>query len=738
MLQQFQGRFKALPPVEPEESILFRVLTQALVSVGILATAIASESYDILWAVPASIIGATWSWYGRRKRNIAVKFLIAIAMLVVLAAFFHRMLFGGQLNDTRLILAEFLIQVQVLHSFDLPRRKDLGYSMMIGLVLLGVASTLSQTMWFGGMLLLFFAIALPVLMLDYRSRLGLSRAKLERTHFKKISFSALPSIFLVSLVLGLILFVFMPRFPGYQLRSFPMSARIQTQQNFNNQTITNPGYVRGGKAAGGNGQARGQAESDKFDENFYYGFNDKINQNLRGQLKPRVVMRVRSQAEGFWRVMAFDRYTGQGWEVSRNNQTQTLKRPEWAYRFLLPNPVTLNKTKEIIQTFTVVSELPNLIPALAQPKELYFPTDQVAIDPEGGLRSPVGLNEGLTYSVVSEVPYRDRSLLQKASTFLEPPKNSIYLQLPSKSAEKIRQFTQKAIATSPKELTSTYETALYLGQYLKQRYSIQPDIPSLEKDEDLVEAFLFKYKGGYPDHFSTTLTIMLRSVGIPARLVAGFAPGKFNPFTGLYEVSNTDAYAMTEINIPKFGWFAIDPIPGHELIPPSIEEDQTFSVLQQFWQWVAGWLPSPVAGVLGWIVGAIVGIIAWLLGLFSKGWSGLFAGLILLTSFAFLGWLGWQGWRKWTYRRWLRRQPPMESLYQQMLDWLAVQGYRKHPAQTPLEYAKQAYETQERTRAQTIDEISQAYMNWRYGNIAPNFSQLQQRLRDLKKQASQR
>jgi len=49
---------------------------------------------------------------------------------------------------------------------------------------------------------------------------------------------------------------------------------------------------------------------------------------------------------------------------------------------------------------------------------------------------------------------------------------------------------------------------------------------------------------------------MLRSIGITARLVAGFSPGEFNPFTGLYVVHNTDAYAMTEVYFPKYGWVA--------------------------------------------------------------------------------------------------------------------------------------------------------------------------------------
>lgn len=742
MWKQLQSRIQVTAEPEPEESILFRVLTQMLVSVGILATDLAAETQMSFWAIPLSAIGASWSWYRRRQKNTGFKFLLAIALLGVLFTFFAQMLRGGRLHDTRLLLAEFLVQVQVLHSFDIPRRKDLGYSMVIGLVLIAVACTLSQTMTFGVMLLLFLAIALPVLMLDYCARLGINISKLEKTSFRKINFRVLPSIFCVILVMGLGLFAVMPRFPGYQFRTFPVSTPIETQGRFDNQAIANPGYVRGGNAQGGQGtggQGTGRGQRDgKLDEEFYYGFGNRINQNLRGAMKPKVVMRVRSQAEGFWRVMAFDRYTGQGWEVSQNDRTQTLTRGNWSFRFSLPLPVTLNKTREIVQTYTIVSDLPNVIPALSEPKEVYFPTQEIAIDAERGLRSPVGLSEGITYSVVSEVPYRDRTRLQRGSTFLKPPKNSRHVQLPPSIAEKIRTETERILATSETELKSTYEQALYLGQYLKQRYTIQPDLPLLEPGEDLASAFLFQYKGGYPDHFSTTLTVMLRSIGIPSRLVVGFAPGEFNPFTGMYVVRNTDAYAMTEMFIPKFGWFTIDPIPGHELIPPSIEDHQTFSVLQHFWKWIAGLLPSPVAGWLNGMMGLLGRAIGGFIGLFSRGLVGIFTGLLVATGFGFLSWLSWQGWNQWLKGRKLRKLAPMERLYQQMLEWLAVQGFRKNPAQTPLEYAQQAEEIHSAERAQTIQKISQAYVGWRYGGETPDFFELQQKLEEMRKQKVKR
>ncbi|MBW4666674.1 MAG: DUF3488 and DUF4129 domain-containing transglutaminase family protein [Cyanomargarita calcarea GSE-NOS-MK-12-04C] len=744
------------PLMEVEDSVPLRVLVNAMVIVGIVATDIAAETRYSFWAVPLTLVGAIWSYYRRRNRNIPVKFCIAIGMLLALGAFLGRLL--GELNDTRLGLAELLIQLSCLHSFDMPRRKDLGYSILIGLILLGVAATLSQTLAFAPMLLLFLAIALPTLVLDYRSRLGLKKVKSERfkVQGKKLS-SALPFyllLFTLIVVMGLGIFAVLPRFPGYQLRSFPVSAPIDVKGNFTGRNIINPGYVRQGNVnnqgrGSSKGTGSGTGEPGQVDKSFYYGFNSQINQNLRGEMTPKVVMRVRSQVEGFWRVLAFDKYTGKGWEISHNDRLKRIKRSPWSYQIYLDPPLNVNQSKEIVQTYTVVSDLPNLVPAMTYPKEIYFPTPIIAVDTEGGLRSPVELSEGVTYTVISEVPYRDRTLLGKAST--KYPENiKEYFQIPPEISEKVRKHTEEILADYNKErvgksekyLDSAYEKALYLAQYLKQHYSIPEDplnFPYLGEKEDLVEAFLFKHKGGYPDHFSTVLTVMLRSIGIPARLVAGFAPGEFNPFTGMYVVKNTDAYAMTEVYFPKHGWFTFDPIPNHPLIPPSIEETQTFSVLQQFWKWIAGWLPSPVTGLLNNVFGAIFSwitrMLAWFLALFFQGWLGVLLGLIVATATAFWGWFSWVLWKEWRYKMRLSKLPPMESLYQMMLKWTAEKGLGKHPAQTPLEYARVSFQHHPPATAEVIDEICQAYVSWRYGGRSPNLNQLQQRWRELKKTA---
>jgi len=747
----------------PEDSLGLRILVQLLVIVGIIATDIAASDVTAAWqatsywAIPLSIAGSCWSWRCRRRHNIAVKFLLAIGMLLALVLFFGRLL--GELNDTRLALAQLLIQLQVLHSFDMPRRKDLGYSMVIGLILLGVAGTLSQTLAFAPTLFLFIAIALPTLVLDYRSRLGLTSEAVGSRSLKQTLAKAMPLnwrqiglLLFTVLLLGLTIFLFLPRLPGYQLRTFPVSAPVEFEGQFDPNRVVNPGYVGAGRNGTGNGNdtfgtdgVNGEAGAQgpgTFDDRQYYGFGNQINQNLRGELKPQVVMRVRSQSEGYWRVMGFDRYTGQGWEVSRNDQAKTIDRLDWlGYRFVLDRPITLNRYREVVQTYTIVAEeMPNVIPALLQPKEVYFPTRQIAIDTEESLRSPLALTEGFTYTVVSEVPFRDRTRLREATQKYPKAIQDYYLDVPAEIRDRIRSQTETILAKSEQPLTDPYEKALYLTQYLKQNYQILPDLPIWKPGTDMVESFLFVHQGGYPDHFSTTLAIMLRAIGIPTRLATGFGAGQFNPFTGMYIVRNTDAYAVAEVYFPKYGWFAFDPIPGHELFPPTVRDYEAFTVLEKFWKWVAGWLPSPVRNWFGQIFVALAGWliqgIRWLIGLFTQGWLGFFFGLIVLTIFGFIGWLLWNLAQTWQKQRRLARLAPMERLYRQMLDWLAVQGFRKPVAQTPLEYADhfQVHHPDVET-TDLVDQISQAYVRWRYGGESVDVAKLHQQFQKLQQRS---
>ncbi|MBT9311315.1 DUF3488 and transglutaminase-like domain-containing protein [Leptothoe kymatousa] len=741
---RWRQRLSALPPSVPEDSIALRGLVQCLVTIGICSLIVAASgvtdtsTWNLL-AVPLSIAGAYWSWRSRRRRNIAAKFLIALGMLVALAFFLGRMLRVP--GDTRIVLAELLIHLQVLHSFDLPRRKDLGYSMMIGLILVAVAATISQTLLFGPFLLVFFLVALPVLVLDYRSRLGL-------LDWRRLSVGMplrqLGGIMAIVLALGLMFFVAMPRVPGYQLQTFPVSGSIDVTGEASSRQIFNPGYVSRGNDSsadndGDSSNSGGSPETGpgRINPDFYYGFNRKINQNLKGDLEPKVIMRVRSQRAGFWRVMGFDQYTGQGWESSRSAELVDLGRSPLSYRFLPITPQPIGPAEEVVQTYTMVQDFQNLVPVLYSPESVYFPADDLAMDPEGALRPSGLLPEGLTYTVVSRVPRRDPERLKQGSSDYGDGIRKYYLQVPGEIRDRIRTETERWLATSEDPLATPYDKATFLAQVLRENYTVQTDLPYFEEGDDLVSAFLFDYRGGSRDQFATVLTIMLRSIDIPARLATGFGPGQFNPFTGFYIVRNTDAYAQTEVYFPGQGWFYFNPIPNSLLFSPEDNSANPFSVLRQLWRILVGALPAPVVQLMQKGFQLLVMAIAMGLRLISRfsgqGWLSVLWAAVGLTGVGFCGWLSWQGWRQW--RRWLslNQLAPVERIYQQMLGVLARQGFGKRPSQTPLEYAASLQRRSDFRQGPLVRQMVDGYVGWRYGEKAVDVDGLRAGLQALKR-----
>jgi transglutaminase-like putative cysteine protease len=449
-----------------------------------------------------------------------------------------------------------------------------------------------------------------------------------------------------------------------------------------------------------------------------------MNQNLRGVMTPQVVMRVRSQAPGFWRVMAFDRYTGQGWTLGSPDQVQTLQRSNFSYQTLLPLEPSLAVSRPVVQTYTLVNNFPNLVPALSQPRDLYFPTREVALDSQGGLRSPIALEAGITYTVVSQVPQRDRSQLRQARRSYSPAVKRQYLQVPERIRPAVQRQTEALLARSPKPLADPYEQTLFLAQALKQSYTLQPDLPFFDADQDLVETFLFTTGGGYPDHFATVLTVMLRSIGIPARLAVGFGEGQFNPFTGYYVVRNTDAHALTEVYFPQYGWFGFDPLPGHEVLPPAAQPGETFSTLRRLWHWLAGWLPSPLTSGLQGLAQTLMELVRRIWSGLGGGWrSGL--GSLALALGAGLAIAAIDRGLRQAHRWWrLSQLPPAERVYQQMLTWCQDQGLARHRSETPLEHSQRIAPQLGVNQAGALQALVWAYLSWYYGGKTQNLTDL--------------
>ena len=94
---------------------------------------------------------------------------------------------------------------------------------------------------------------------------------------------------------------------------------------------------------------------------------------------------------------------------------------------------------------------------------------------------------------------------------------------------------------------------------MRANYEYSIDSPVPPTGQDAVDHFLFETDVGFCEQFASATVVMLRSLGIPARVVAGYTPGDRNPFTGYYEVRSSDAHSWVEVWFPRFGWYEFDP-----------------------------------------------------------------------------------------------------------------------------------------------------------------------------------
>ena len=107
---------------------------------------------------------------------------------------------------------------------------------------------------------------------------------------------------------------------------------------------------------------------------------------------------------------------------------------------------------------------------------------------------------------------------------------------------------------------SAAERARRLESHLTESYSYTLNFVG-RSTENPIEDFLFRYKSGQCEYFASAMVLMLRSQGIPARLVTGFLGGEYNPFEGYYIVRENNAHAWVEAYLPGEGWRIFDPTP---------------------------------------------------------------------------------------------------------------------------------------------------------------------------------
>ncbi|MFC3960322.1 transglutaminase domain-containing protein [Halovivax cerinus] len=264
------------------------------------------------------------------------------------------------------------------------------------------------------------------------------------------------------------------------------------------------------------------------------------------ELSPEVRFTIDSEEPAYWRTGIYDRYTGDEW-ITTGGST--------AYDGPLSTPP--GRTDRLTQTVTVESPV-QVMPAAASARSIDGEmTTFTEVDEHGQIYPSVPLTEGDQYTVESAVIDLDPSRLHSAGSEYPESIAARYLQQSDGQSDAFAARTDAIVEGAD----SPYETALRIESHLRdsKSYSLDVDRP----DGDTASAFLLEMDEGYCVYFATTMVMMLREEGIPARYATGYTEGE--QIDGdTWVVRGTDAHAWPEVYFPGVGWVPFEPTPADE------------------------------------------------------------------------------------------------------------------------------------------------------------------------------
>ena len=252
-----------------------------------------------------------------------------------------------------------------------------------------------------------------------------------------------------------------------------------------------------------------------------------------------------AQSELYWRGLVFSDFDGVTWRPNRRVQQQWQpgrQPPNWLARSLATaNNKTEPKSYEITLEPTQQQWLFGLDYPLPQNKDTRLTSDFTLIKEE-----PV--SEQLRYEVLRYAPMQIDPILDEVS-------RAANLTLPSAGNLQTQNLAKQLFAQSGSDPERYIQAIQRWINQTEFRYTLSP--PPL--DEDRIDSFLFETKAGFCEHYSSSFTFMMRAVGIPARVVAGYQGGEMSRGGNVWEVRQMDAHAWSEVWLEGQGWVRVDP-----------------------------------------------------------------------------------------------------------------------------------------------------------------------------------
>jgi hypothetical protein len=292
------------------------------------------------------------------------------------------------------------------------------------------------------------------------------------------------------------------------------------------------------------------------------GFSDAVELGDLGRIRsdPRAVLHVETlsgrppaEGEGYWRGLAFDHFDGRRWSVTPASRSFAGLAGENVLDLdpRAPEP-------DLVQRIVREPVAAGALFAIGTPRRLGGPLGRVERDANGGLFAPSLEDARVGYTVSTRSPRGNRDALR--ADHAAPPRNdpTRWLALPPLSPE-IAALAHEITADARDDASRAARLEAWLrenGRYTDVPPRIDPGDP-----RSPVEVFLERGLAGHCEYFASAMVVLARSLGLPARLVNGFAGGRPNAFGDFVTLTRADAHAWVEVHYAGAGWVRYDPTP---------------------------------------------------------------------------------------------------------------------------------------------------------------------------------
>ena len=489
------------------------------------------------------------------------------------------------------------------------------------------------------------------------------------------------------------------------------------------------------------------------------GFSDRVELGRIGQIQRSrtVVMHVRVKGdlsggrELKLRGVTLNNFDGRSW--SNTHSRTTLRRgPDGRFDLREPGaslPVSGYPVQYEVTMEPVVNDVFFL---LANAQSLQGNYRQVAVDGATDVYGNDPERPVTRYEAESLVRIARPKHLRTIATEVAAKGFAPYLQLPA-TDPRIASLAQTITAKA----SGPYEKASELEGYLRTHFGYTLDQLNTVP-QDPIANFLFVRRQGHCEYFASSMAVMLRTLGIPSRVVNGFSGGEFNDVSSQYVIRASEAHSWVEAYIPGEGWMEFDPTPAGSTFTPTPSRFMLYmDAMASFWrEWIVNYdlghqirltqdasrgSRQIVGKTQAWFRSRYDRMLAWAhktedrVGDSTVVWGKrtlvLFVIVLLLVSVPRLVAFA----RRFRLTRRPERAPQVAATlwYERMLHHVARHGCEKSPAQTPFEFAASIED--ERLR-NSVERFTERYENARFGNSAEEASKLPELYEEIKSSRS--